>query len=511
MKRRSLLIGTGAALAAGAGGIAWQKTRTPGLQRLARRVPLQMPPVLDARKTRQFALEARAGSASFVPGIASQTLGFNQAYLGPVVRANAKGTTRAGITNTLSFPVTVHWHGLIVPGEQDGGPHQLVNPGANWTPDLAIDQPPAMVWYHSHVHGRTAQQVYAGLAGVLILDDGKDEERGLPVTWGIDDLVMVVQDKHFDYAGKLSYAKSPHDRMTGFVGGTMLVNGQIDPVASVPKSIVRLRLLNASNAGVHVLRFADGRPMHIVATDSGYLDKPVAVTSLRMAPAERFQVLVDFSNGGEALMISEPEAVVAGNGFMGTMMRTRSALSQFARGATALIAFRPEDSLAAPVRTLPATLDGGVAAPGGTIARTRQFQLQTGMGMMGGRMMGGGMMGGGMAGGGMMGAMTINGSAFDMKKVNETVAINTFEKWVIRADVLFHPFHIHGVRFRVLSESGGKPRIENQGWKDTVLVRDVTELLVEFTRPAAPEKPFMYHCHILEHEDAGMMGQFSVV
>ena len=496
MNRRSFLLKTAGAGALGVAGVYGYSTLKPiGLQRFSKRVALSYPQHIDARKTGQFSIQAQGGLTQFVPNVSSTTLGFNQSYLGPVIRVNAKGTTKASVSNQLTFPITSHWHGLIIPGVQDGGPHQVVESGKTWSPELTIDQPAAMTWYHSHIAGQTAQQVYAGLAGPMILDDGRDNDRGLPVDYGQDDLVMVVQDKLITDIGKMEYSQNMHHRMTGFVGNTMLVNGQIDPVARVPKSVVRIRFLNASNAGTHVLSFADGRPFYIVATDSGYLSKPKQVTSVAMAPAERFQVLVDFSDGKEALIVTKPERAFIGNGFMGTMMKGRAMAAQLLKGKTALVAFKPDASLPAKITQIPNVLDGVMPDLTAKPIVTRTLQLATGMGQ----------------GGGMMGAaMTINGKPYEMDRVDFDVKRNTIEKWIITPDVLSHPFHIHGVKFAVLSEGGKPPPTESQGWKDTVLVSEETEVLISFTQPAAPEKPFMFHCHILEHEDAGMMGQFSV-
>jgi len=136
------------------------------------------------------------------------------------------------------------------------------------------------------------------------------------------------------------------------------------------------------------------------------------------------------------------------------------------------------------------------------VSKLRNFSLDMGMR--------GGMMGSGGMGRGMMGGMAINGQPFDMSIINDRVRLGDTEKWVISTSMLAHPFHVHGVSFQVISENGREPRPESLGWKDTVVVDSETELLVQFTQPAAEETPFMYHCHILEHEDAGMMGQFTV-
>jgi len=487
MKRRSLLFGGAAFALAGtaAYGLSSQQSIAP--QRLSKRIPLAFPPQIDARQSGEFSLNAQSGVSDFVPGAASKTIGFNQSYLGPVVRVAANGTTLAKVSNDLGFPVTSHWHGLIIPGDQDGGPHQLVRPGTTWSPELTIDQAPAMCWFHSHVDGETATQVYAGLAGVMILDDGKDGERGLPKDYGIDDLVLVIQDKRLNEAGQLVYSTSMQDRMGGFIGNTIMVNGQLDPVARVPKSVVRLRLLNASNASFQMLEFSDGRPFYIVATDSGYLGAPREVNSVLVTPGERVQVLVDFSDGNDPVLVTSMQTAMNANGFMGTLKRGTSIFA----GKIPLLAFQTAQSLPAKIRQIPASLDGEVFTNNAKIAKTRNFRLEVGMGMMGQ-------------------GMGINGKPFEISRIDAEVKVGTSERWVVSADMLAHPFHVHGVKFRVLSEGGNRPRVENQGWKDTVLITGETVIELEFTQIAKPEAPYMFHCHILEHEDAGMMGQFSV-
>ncbi len=277
----------------------------------------------------------------------------------------------------------------------------------------------------------------------MILDDERDEERGLPVVYGQDDLVMVVQDKLITSGGKMEYSVNMHDRMTGFVGNTMLVNGQIDTVATVPKSVVRIRFLNASNAATHVLSFADGRTFYIVATDSGYLSKPEQVTSIAIAPAERFQVLVDFSDGKQALIVTKPERAFIGNGMMGAMMKGRAMAAQLIKGKTVLVAFKTDARLPIKITQIPNALDGIMPDLSIKPVVTRKFQLTTGMGSG---------MGGGM--GMMNNGMTINGKSYEMSRVDFDAKLGTIEKWIISSDILSHPFHVHGVKFAVLSEGG---------------------------------------------------------
>jgi len=231
---------------------------------------LQMLPVLDATTGGRVDLVASAGLTRFAGGEASRTIGYNGSYLGPLVRVG-RGELPTVVENRLDEPITTHWHGLMVRGELDGGPHSLIQPGERWDIVLPINQPPATLWYHSHVHGRTAPQVYSGLAGVLQVVDGEDEARGLPTSYGTDDLTLVIQDRRFDGAGRLVYDPVMPDIMHGFSGDTILVNGQIGRTAAVPSGIVRLRLLNASNGRIYPLSLASGREMHLIATDAGYL------------------------------------------------------------------------------------------------------------------------------------------------------------------------------------------------------------------------------------------------
>lgn len=189
------------------------------------------------------------------------------------------------------------------------------------------------------------------------------------------------------------------------------------------------------------------------------------------------------------------------------MMGAVSNMRSFATGLLdedlSIVSFHP-DSRKGRIDQIPETIDDDLGQLPTNFARKRHFSLNM---MLGGMPMMRGMMGGNNAGT----TMGINGQPFDMRRINERVSLDTTEHWVIESDMLMHPFHIHGVRFRVLAdETGQSPRLENRGYKDTVLVDGRAELAVEFTQPAPSQAPFMYHCHILEHEDAGMMGHFSV-
>ena len=437
---------------------------------LGRAPHLALPPLLDTTATGKLALTAMAGQHDYGGGRNSATAGFNQTYLGPTIRMQ-NGPLAANIKNTLAEEISIHWHGLLLPGQHDGGPHLPIAPTESWAPDMQIAQDPATLWYHSHIHEKTAPQVYSGLAGVIQLSDGLDDERGLPSDYGVDDLTLVLQDRRFDRAGRASYELRMMDVMHGFSGDVMTVNGQTGTVAVVPAGIVRLRLLNGSNARIYDLHFADNRPLHLVATDAGLLPAPLSLTSLVLSPGERAEVLVDFSTGGAAALLSDP-----GQAFV-------------------VQDFATDDSLSPRITDLPVSFYGPPTDLTGTEVQTRTFSLEMGMGM----------------GMGMGGGFRINGAPFDMRRIDFEVALGSVERWTITSSMVAHPFHVHGTKFWVLSENGGPPLPQHSGWKDTVLVTGETEIIARFDQPASRDKPFMFHCHILEHEDAGMMGQFAVI
>jgi FtsP/CotA-like multicopper oxidase with cupredoxin domain len=234
--------------------------------------------------------------------------GISASYLGPVVRVGSGDTIPFRVENSLDEETTLHWHGIWVPSHVDGGPHNTIRPGAVWSPELTIRQPATTAWFHPHPHGNTARQVYSGLAGLMIISDGGDGDRGLPGAYGVDDLPLILQDKRFGRGGTLVYEPDMMDLMHGFQGDTLVVNGAIGPVARVPAGYVRLRLLNAANARVFDLRFSDRRSFFVIAGDGGLLAEPVEVRRLVIAPAERYEVLVDFTDGRAVDLVTAPDA-----------------------------------------------------------------------------------------------------------------------------------------------------------------------------------------------------------
>ncbi|MDN3563518.1 multicopper oxidase domain-containing protein [Paeniroseomonas aquatica] len=492
LDRRSLLVGGGLLLSSACS----RQFAIPGSAAETDR-PLPIPALLDARQQGQvIALSAQAGRTSFYPGRPSDTLGYNGSYLGPTLRVHRGDEVKVAVTNRLSADTTVHWHGLLIPGELDGGPHQLIPPGTTWRPNLPVRQPAATLLYHSHVHGLTAEQVYSGLAGMLIVTDQEEQGLGLPSDYGVDDLPLLIQDRQFQ-DGRLVMPAGMMTAMQGRRGDTILVNGAPNPLAAVPNRLVRLRLVNGSNARIYDLSFSDGRGFHWIGTEGGLLERSVALRSLTLAPGQRAEILVDFADGRTVSLVTGPDANASMMGMMGStgMMGGRSA----AAGPTStmtVLRFAPRAMANSGARTSAPDLLVPRVRPDPTKAvRRRRLVLNMGMG---------GMMG---AGGGM--TLTINGKPFDRGRVDERVRLGDVEIWEVSGQMMKHPIHIHGVHFDVLRRDGGRPDLLDQGARDTVLVKEPVELLIRFDQPASTA-PFMYHCHVLEHEDNGMMGQFTV-
>lgn len=439
--------------------------------------PLAVPPLAESYVedgVRVFSLEMQQGATDLGRGSPTPTWGFDGAHLGPTLRAARGERVRVEVRNSLDETSTVHWHGMHLPAEMDGGPHQPVAPGHMWTPEWEIDQPAATLWYHPHPHGETARHVYRGLTGMFLLDDPAEAEvqHALPHEYGVDDVPVMVQDVRFDGA-ELDEDGSLFSGI-GLLGDTLLVNGTVDPYLDVTPERVRLRLLNASGARTYRFGFDDARRFDAVATDGGLLPAPVPVTELWLSPGERAEVVVTLAPGEETVLRSEATGRRGGGRFQGGSDRFD------------VLQLRAAAELA-PSPVVPTTLAAAPDLSAEDVVRTRTFRLS---------------------------GTAINGRDMDMDRIDETVTVDTTERWEVRnADGSPHNFHVHGTQFVVERIDGAPPPPELAGWKDTVFLPAGTEaeLLVRFTGHTGARHPFMFHCHLLRHEDQGMMGQLVVV
>ncbi len=441
--------------------------------------PLAVPPLYPGDMVagvRQFELYCEPSAHELFAGMVTNTWAVNHAssqlpMLGPMLALRRGESVSIRYHNNLPETTTMHGHGMAVPGPADGGPHQRIAPGDSWTASYTVDQPACTNWYHPHEEGRTAPHVYYGLAGMIRLDDDQTDALGLPQTHGFDDIPLVIQDRVFDDDGQFLYAPTSQEIRMGYFGDYILTNGQIEPVLNVPRGWVRFRLLNASNSEIWRFYFDDDRRFIVIAGDNGLLPKPVDARMLTLSPAERAEILVDCSR-----WYSEHFDLRA-TGIRGGLQQR-------------VLSIRVENG-AGLVRNPPVSWPEDDFQPAGS-APLRTFDL------------------------GGQGGLRINGRLMDMNYINEQVPLNQTEFWRVRSTngMMHHNFHVHGGGFRILSRDGSSKNLQphERGEKDVVYLPPGSEVLlqVRFLHPAGSQNPFMYHCHFLEHEDAGMMGQFTV-
>ena len=438
-----------------------------------------------------FDLSIQSGKSAILPNKITPTLGINQDFLGVTLFANQGDKVHISVKNTIDQTTTLHWHGMKLPAKADGGPHQPIAPNQTWQTKFDIIQSAATLWYHSHQLHKTAKQVYHGLAGLFIIGDDESKKLNLPSEYGVDDLPVIIQDRDFKRNGSFAYLGSMMDSMRGMKGNTVLVNGVVNPVLKAKKSLLRLRLLNGSNARTYHLSFNDNRMFAIIGSDGGLLEHSIKANTLRLAPAERVEILMDVSDGGHPILqhTAVQESSMGGMGMMNGMMGGEQDMDIFQIDASSALKS---------TSNLPKTLVKHNNPQQSLVSKQRRLVLQM---QMGPRMMFGG------------NAFSINGKTMDINRIDEVVKAGSTEIWHLEnTSMMAHPLHIHNVQFKVIARKGGVKGHE-LGFKDVVLVhpRERVSVIMKFPEFRDATTPYMYHCHILEHEDRGMMGQFVVI
>jgi FtsP/CotA-like multicopper oxidase with cupredoxin domain len=401
---------------------------------------------------------------------------------GPLIEVYEGDTVEMTFVNHLPQPSTIHWHGAPVPNDQDGGPMQLVPAGAQQTYRFTLPEGSAgTYWYHPHPHHMTAEQVFRGLAGTLIVRAKDDPLAALPETH------LMFSDLKLDAEGTIA-PNDMMDWMNGREGQFVLVNGQLRPMINV-HAPQRWRLWNACSA-----RYLDlsGVPMIQVGTDGGLLASPLAMTSLLLAPGERAEVIVMPPSGMQQTTL-KARAYERGKMSMDHVKRhTEKDLP------LADVALMGHGRFTVPAQLRPIT-------PLGDVVVTRQVLFTEIMDMETMRMNPQTGRPEGMQ-------FLINGKTFDHDRADFTGKIGDVELWeIINATDMDHPFHLHGTQFQVINRQIGfdvtpEPLL---AWRDTVNVKpgQAVRIKVRFDLPG----DWMFHCHILEHEDLGMMGIIRVV
>jgi len=428
---------------------------------------LAIPPLLepDGENPARYSITAQEGTTEFYQGVQTETYGYNGSFLGPVIRVQSGQTVQFSTRNEMSKDTTFHWHGLEIPGEGDGGPHEQIKSGQSKTLTFNIRQQAATLWFHPHPEGQTAEQVYKGLAGLIYVEDENSQRLGLPNQYGVNDFPLIFQDRQFDDQKQLNYQLFKNN--DGTIGDTLLINGTLHPNLSVRQEPVRLRLVNGSNARNFTFKLSTNEEFQQIATDGGFLNSPVPLKKLTLTPGERAEIIIDFSK-----------------------LSTSADLALMNEEDVVLLPFTIKNQQTAPKKMQDQLNTFSTTSEEQQLPVSKRIEL-FGMGTM----------------------VTINGKQFDRNRIDFVQQQGVTEIWEIynKPDMMggmTHPFHLHGTQFKIVSINGQTPPLNEQGWKDTVSIEpdETVKLAVKFNDKGL----YMFHCHLLEHEDNGMMGQVKV-
>ncbi|MFJ2906537.1 multicopper oxidase family protein [Streptomyces sp. NPDC087212] len=437
---------------------------------------LTVPDLLEGTtsgSTTTFTLTAQSGSSEVLSGVTSTTMGYNQSFLGPTMKWTSGDTVLLNITNDIDEDTTVHFHGAHVPAKMDGGPQVAFADGETWSPTFEVKDEAKTLWYHPHALGTTAKQAVHGLAGMIIVEDGSDTSAALPSDYGTDDIPIILQCLAVGSTGDIKYDQTGY--LSSGLSYPLLCNGtNVDDTTltfAATKTRNRFRVLNASPSDIITIQRSDGGTMTQIASDQGYLAEAADVTTIRLVAGARAELVMDVTADVTLQAVITTGWIRGGSG-------TYDFLTVTAGGTDT-----PDD--------LPSTLN--------TIDRydTSDFTARTiTLGQNGATML-------------------INGSAgtsmASMAMISTTLGAK--EIWTItNATMLEHSFHVHDVPFQVISINGEDPTGVDLGWYDTFEVVGGGSIVIamEFTDFADDTYMYMLHCHLLQHEDEGMMASLMV-
>jgi bilirubin oxidase len=446
-----------------------------------------------------YTLNMHEDSVQFFPGNKSYTYSYNaNKYLGPTLIFKKGTLVNITVNNQIADTTTVHWHGIHLPSIDDGGPHSEILPAGTWNPQFTIMDNAATYWYHPHPDMKTAKQAIKGAAGLIIVRDSIESTLTIPRRYGIDDFPIIAQCQQYD---SLNQAMP-----LGMEDSTIMVNGARSSygdtvVGSFPAQVVRMRILNASGERTFNFGFTANKQFYQIASDGGLLDAPYLTTRIRLAPGERAEILLNLTGMlGQTIYLmsygSEMAMGIQGGPTM-PMPPGYPPMDSPLNGIDFnIMQIKVVPQTVSPITTIPAILTTNNPYPelSANITRTIRFTADSAMVMDG--------------------PFYFNDSTFNMMRIDYHIPINNTEIWkLVNETMVAHPFHIHDVQFFVLDRNGVPPTASEMGRKDVVLVPpgDSLRFITKFTDFADTLVPYMYHCHILMHEDDGMMGQFVVV
>ena len=372
--------------------------------------PLAIPPLLDPtieNGVAHYGLAVGTSQHDYKQARMTDTYSYNgMSVLGPTLRLRTGDSVAISVVNELDETTTTHWHGADVPAEDDGGPHSLIEPGKTWVADFDVIQPAATLWYHPHAHGSTAEHVYRGAAGLIIIEDDNPAAATLPSTYGVDDIPVIIQDRDFAADGQLDFAIDGGEE--GNLYGVLTVNGTINPYVDVPEGLVRVRLLNGSQARIYHLT-VEGADMTKIASDGGYLAGPVAIEQLTLGPGGRADIVVNVGESSAALVDD-----------------------RFGR----ILELRPNGAISG-AGPLPGKLASIERISESDITVDRSFHMDDVRNFWE-----------------FDPSWAINGLQMDMSRIDVRVKLGDTERWTLSAGEGQHVFHPHQTQFQILSING---------------------------------------------------------
>ena len=419
---------------------------------------------------------------------------YNDKSPGPALRMRSGDTLQIKIKNQLTIPSSIHTHGLKTsPLGTGDNPFVAVNPGSTYQYKFATaaNHPSSMFWYHPHVHPTVTSQLNLGLMGTLIVEDEYDDQ---PLIKNSNEQILVFHDPRIGQK-KDSYPRYGGDLMTGRLGQDMLVNGQLNPTINANKSLLRLRLLNASVSQYIKIEIPAPLSYAIIAVDASRLDAPVIGQGpIFMPNGVRFEVLVwgpkgkhEIKNYGKTvanLVLSQDIKLAA------TELNKIKYKKFLKQPSSASVTRKISIDIKVPMMgSKPKKIKGydtlkplnePMVSP--AFARTK-------------------------VGDHVMGDYGFNGKFFDPTRVDIAPKLGSVEDWVITNNTPhLHPFHLHTWPFNIIDRGDGKPLI---GWRDTVHISPwaTVKIRIPFTEISGKT---VYHCHVLDHEDTGLMGIVEV-
>jgi len=494
------------------------------------RAPYAAPDIRTLEPDVELALHAFPSQQALRPGTATQTMTFrgevlkgeahnleplNNCFMGPTIRVRRGQRVRIHFYNELSKPTIIHWHGMHVPEEADGHPRLVIEPGERYQYDFVVDNRAGTYWYHTHPHGRVADEVMHGLCGAFIISD--DEEDALPLPRGTFDLPVVLQDRGFDEDNQFALGDFG-------LADCMLVNGAEDQIFSAASRPYRLRMMNLSNDRSFKMGWGNGTPLTVIGTDGGLLEHPQERPYVMIGPSQRIDLWVDFSGmpvGTELEMRSLPFlkgpiaafssrlwfADYEGEEFQGLIKKAQAGEPMPDWDGFTLLKMRidREEHVDLPlpdrlsfIPRIPPETAVNLNNPKRFLFKVDETEDSITFG--------------------------INGREFEMNAVapDEIVKLDTTEVWELNS-AGFHVAHIHQVQFQILERSlmdsspetlanweTVKDGFVDEGWHDTVMMIPgvSTRVIMRFEDFTGL---FLYHCHNLHHEDAGMMRNFRII